>query len=116
GPPYLLDSLTFDPPESPILPALEQAAAKAGLTQGMRYGDARLTEARLRMATSMRNEGYFRFQPTLLAFWVDTAQTPQSRAAPARRFGLTVRAPAEARQYTYDSVRFNIRYALSDSL
>lgn len=92
GEPYLIDSIIyFNNDSDPLLKYIDSLARKNPyLVKGEQFFVDSLSDARVRIANSMRNRGYYYFRPDYIEFLADSLITPGKIAL---KFSLAENTP-----------------------
>ncbi len=103
--PFVYDSVTYQgfPAETDSI--LQSGIRRAQVRPGRQFNAAAMEDARTRVSTSLRNSGYYSFQPALITYLADTVNTPDKV-----RLRMQVAANAPAGTFTpYRIGRISLR-------
>lgn len=102
GPAFLLDTIEFLPDTSHLTHVIDSVARRIPyLRPGNRYSVDSLSNARIKIANTLRNRGYYYFSPEYIEYLADSIQNP-GKIALRMTVASNIPAPVLRRYYTRD--------------
>jgi len=112
GPVYKIKEVNFPAGDSAVLAAIRSTQATSLVKVGDPYNLDVLTQERVRIDASLKNQGFYYFTPDVLIFEVDS--TLQNQVTIDIR--VKANAPARAlRPYWLDQIKLNTNFVLTDT-
>lgn len=108
GPAFLLDTIELLPDTNRLTHLIDSVAVKIPyLTPGSRYSVDSLASVRTKIASVMRNRGYYYFSPEFIEYLADSVQTPGKIAL---RLAVASNVPPAAlREYKAGNITMIVR-------